>query len=311
SKYDLTIVENRTNIFSLLRDCEQICLSESEQQFAAFDLLYQVWEKVSGKLWNLGYWYDYFQCGNVTLNCAKMTKNIVIQAQLLGEMGWLRMEWEDFVHANSYFQECLQIYQVLDDARNQCRMFRYLGVLAHRQGELNLALNYYSKAWQIVKDNQDKLLIDDKWAFQEAELPNIIGCVYLELAEFAASYNQLKLSLQNYQKLLENFPQLKGKYRYYLADPLLNMGRWYCSQANYKKAEDYYQECRQLSQEINRPDTMAEVLLRMAELAEVEGNLDEALRLAEEAVKVAGTEVKLVRDRAASFTERLLNNQAS
>lgn len=52
---------------------------------------------------------------------------------------------------------------------------------------------------------------------------------------------------------------------------------------------------------------MATVLLSLAELAEVEGNKEEAIKLATESELVAGTEITSVRERAAIFKEKLLS----
>jgi tetratricopeptide (TPR) repeat protein len=134
----------------------------------------------------------------------------------------------------------------------------------------------------------------------------LLGCVYLDLQEFYESYHELHLSLENYHALLENYPNLKTRYRYYQADPLLNLGRWHFLQGDYEQARQYYQECIQLSTEINRTDTMADVLLRLAEIAETEGNEEEAVNLASEAERVAGTEITSIRDRAARFKEKVL-----
>jgi hypothetical protein len=52
-----------------------------------------------------------------------------------------------------------------------------------------------------------------------------------------------------------------NRYRYYQADPLLHLGRWHFLQGEFAKAEDYYQECLQLCEEINRPDKKASALM--------------------------------------------------
>lgn len=252
-----------------------------------------------------------FRSGNIVLKSAKAVNNVEVQAQLLSELGWACMEWEEFGTAQKFFDESLQKYQLLQDALKQCRLLRYLGVLSHRQEQLNSALEYFHKAWSIVKENSIKVSVDDKWAFYEAELPNVIGCVYLDLQDFSASYREFHLSLENYHSLLENYPNLRTRYRYYQADPLLNLGRWHFLLGEYEQAKRYYQDCFHLSTEINRTDTMADVLLRLAEIVEVEGNKEEALKLANEAERVAGMEITSIRDRAARFKERLLSNKKS
>ncbi|MFB2978747.1 hypothetical protein [Microseira sp. BLCC-F43] len=63
---------------------------------------------MSGRLWFLSDCNDYFRCGNT-----RDVNNVEVQAQLLSELGWAYMEGEDFVHAQQYFQESLQKYQLL------------------------------------------------------------------------------------------------------------------------------------------------------------------------------------------------------
>ncbi|ALB42418.1 MULTISPECIES: tetratricopeptide repeat protein [unclassified Anabaena] len=302
---DLTIVEERKNLFSLLLRFEQKCLPLNSESERSFNSLYQIWEKASGDLFSFCYWNDYFRCGNIVLRVAKSLNSIQIEGQLLSEIGWICMEWEDFITAEKYFNDSLNKYRLIKDIKGECRLLRYLGVLSHRQNLLNVALNYYNQTWNIVEANHKIHQYDDKWDFQKAELPNVIGCIHLELQNFDESYHQLNLSVKNYQFLLEKYPELREKNRYFLPDPLLNLGKWHLFQQNYTQAREYYQESLELSKEINRPDTIAGVLLLMAELAEIEGNKDEAINLASEAELVAGTEIIAVRDRAASLRERL------
>lgn len=295
---DITISEERANIFSDLREIERICLSDSNESEHAFTLLFEYWQEASLDLWNLGYWNDYFRCGNIILRVANSLNKVANIAQLLSELGYVCMEWENFDIAQTYFYESLHKYELIKDTRGQSRLLRYLGVLFYRKKDLTTALEYYRMAFDIVAANRTKVSHDSQWAFQEAELHNVIGEVYLELKEFSVSYRELNLSLDKYQVLGD-------QYLYFQADPLLNLGRWHFLQGDYAQAKHYYQDCIQLCLEITRPDTMANALLHMAELAEAEDNEEEALKLISESERVAGTEVTSVRDRAARFRERL------
>jgi tetratricopeptide (TPR) repeat protein len=198
---------------------------------------------------------------------------------------------------------------VLGQTIEQCKLLRYLGVFSHREGQFSSALDYYHQALEIMNANREKVNIDTKWALYEAEIPNLMGCAYMDLQDFKASYRELKLSIEKYKVLVQTYPQEREYYRYYKADPLLNLGQWHYLQGDYNEARKYYQECLQLCQEISRPDTMSGVLLRLAELAEVEGNEEEALKLASEAEEVAGTEVTSVREKAARFRDKLLKKK--
>jgi tetratricopeptide (TPR) repeat protein len=304
---DLNIPEERANLLSDLRQFVQICQLQNRDSVPAFEMIFKLWDKVSEPLFELGYWNDYDRCGKVVLISANSVNNLTAQAQILNEIGWVCMEWEDFDTAHTYFDESLQKYRLLEDDRGECKMWRYFGVLSHRRGRFRLALEYYGKAWDIVTAKLTEISTDDKWAFQEAELHNIFGETYLELKDFLKSYKELQLSIDKYHVLVEKHL----KYRYYLTDPLLNLGRCHFLQGDYKQAGQYYQDCLQLSKDISRPDTEAWALLRLAEVAEAEGKQEAALKLASEAERVAGTEIISVRDRAARFRERLLGNKKS
>jgi len=306
---DVTLSEDRANLFSDLRAIANHCLSTSKDRGKAFNLLYTIWENVSGDLWTFCYWSDYSRCGRIILRAAKDVENIKIQAQLLGELGYTCLETGDFAHAQVYFQESLQKYQLLQDFYQEYKLLRYLGNLYLQQGQCEVALEYYYRAREVLETHRNQIVMDTRLVYQEAELQNVIGCVYLDLQKFPESYQELHLSLKSYQDLVKNYPKPEHyytNYQYYLADPLLNLGRWHFLSGDYPQARNYYQECLLFCQEINRNDTMSEVLFSLAELAEAEGNLEGAIELATEAEQVAGTEISTLRDRAACYKERLL-----
>lgn len=304
---DLNIPEERANLFSDMRQFTRICQLQNSESVFAFEWLFKLWIKVGEPLFELGYWNDFERCGKVVLSSANAVNNVAAQAQILNELGWVCMEWEDFDTAHKYFDESLQNYRLLNDERGECKMWRYFGVLSHRRGHFELAIEYYRKAWDIVTSKVTHIFTDDNWAFQEAELHNIFGETYLEFKDFAKSYKELHLSIDKYHVLVEKHL----KYRYYLTDPLLNLGRWHFLQSNYEQARQCYQACLQLSKDISRPDTEATALLRLAEVAEAEGKDEEALKLASEAEAIAGTEIRSVRERAARFREQVLGHKKS
>lgn len=304
---DLNIPEERANLFSELRQFARICQLQNSESIFAFEWMFKVWIKVGEPLFEFGYWNDFERCGKVVLSSANAVNNVTAQAQILNELGWVCMEWEDFDSAHKYFDESLQKYQLLKNDRGECKMWRYFGVLSHRQGRFELAIEYYRKAWDIVTTQLTNILADENWFFQEAELHNIFGETYLELKDFSKSYKELHLSIDKYHVLVKKHL----KYRYYLTDPLLNLGRWYFLHSDYQQARQYYQDCLQLSKDISRPDTEATALLRLAEVAEAEGKDEKALKLAREAESVAGTEIRAVRERAARFRAQLLSKKNS
>ncbi len=310
---NITILEERKNIYSILKQCERLCLSEREKgdrqtsaaEDRALQLLYEIWEKVSTDLWERGYWNDYFLCGNIVLKCAKTLQNLAITAQLLAEMGWISMEWKYYKTSQAYFQEGIEKYQKINNTREQSKLIRYLGVLHYSQGKLSEALAYYQRSQEIVQAHKHLFETDVKWALQEAELHDCMGEIYLKFNNWKKSQQELSLSLEKYRLISQKYPQ----YRYYQADPLMNLGLWHFLKGEGEQAKTYYQLCLQLCQEISRTDAMAKVLLEMAKLAEVEGDIQEAIAFADRAETIAKREHLSIRDRAACLRERLQNDE--
>ncbi|MGB3532203.1 MAG: tetratricopeptide repeat protein [Microcoleaceae cyanobacterium] len=298
---DLTIPENRKNIIRKIQQLELFCIDQNSKQ--AFELLFQAWKKFSEPFWFLCYWNDYLKCGQLTLNAAQVHQNTEVEAQLLSELGWLYMEWEEFAKSQDYLTQSLHLYQLSKDFKKECRLWRYLGVLSDRQKDFNQALNYYQQAINIVEQQYNSEQFDQQWGFQLAEIPNLMGITYLKLGQIHKSDEQLHLSLKQYQLLGE-------KWCYYQADPLLNLGELYFKKKDYTQAKAYYQDCLNLSQKISRNDIMADVLIKMAELAEAEIDYEKAIQLASEAERIAGIEIRVTRDRAAIYKEKLLSDRS-
>lgn len=296
---EITLSEDRANIFGDMKAIAKFCVSSNEESTETFKILFNIWEKVSVPLWNLCYWNDYSRCGHIVLNAARNINNTEVEAQLLAEMGYAYMEGEDYTSAKKYFQESLRQYQILQDFLAESRLLRYLGTLALLQDQEKAALNYYHQALEVLQARRNQIPNDYKLAMSEAELHNVMGNIYLNQENLTLSYQELSLSLEKYRAIGEQC-------RYFQAAPLLNLGRLYLKQEDYNQARQYYEECRFLCQEIGRTDMLAGVLLRLAELYEIEGKYEEALQFADESERIAGTKIISVRDHAALFKENLL-----
>ncbi|MBW4495948.1 MAG: tetratricopeptide repeat protein [Oscillatoria princeps RMCB-10] len=297
---DLHISDNRDNLFSFLRSLAKKFSQLTDEKERAFNLLINVWEKTSLDLWEQGYWQDYFRCGKIALKCARTLNHVATEGKLLNELGWALMEREYFTLARQHFNKSLRKFQSIKDADGQCQSLRYLGVLHQRMKLFGSALKYYRRAVTLLATKGREAPSDQriKWAGHEAELHNLLGNFYLKLWDLPASYRELNLSLKQYRALGE-------KFCYYQPGPLLNLGRWHFIQGDYDQARRYYQECRLLSKKLHRTDMEAGALLRLAELAEAQGNKEEALSLAQESEEVSGKEITSMRERASQFKYRI------
>ena len=110
---DISILEERVNTYTRLQEIAKCCLSGYEVE-RMFDFLYSAWELDSGDLWYLGYWNDYKDCGSIVLQVAKALGKELVEAQLLSEIGYVYMEWEEFEIAHTYFSQSIEKYKRID-----------------------------------------------------------------------------------------------------------------------------------------------------------------------------------------------------
>lgn len=301
-KIDVNILEERKNIFNLLCNLEKKCLLQNNERERAFQLLMKVWDAINTPLFDFGYWHDFSDFGHIAMRAAQELNQVAAEAQAMNEIGWVNMEWGNFDLAEAKFIKALQKYELLNDAHKQCRTLRYLGVLYYRKNERETSLNYYRHALDIATKERTKTSGQDRnaWTLSEAELRNMFGIYYLDQNDLDTSYQELSYCLELYRSLEDTY------YQYYQTAPLLNLGKWYFVQQDYQNAKNCYQESLNISREIDRTDIIAGALLRLAEVAAAEGNDIEAIELATEAERTAGTEITVTREAAARFKERIL-----
>ena len=302
--YNIKVDDDRNNLIKELKDYHhQFCTERNRSKSRKyFSIMLEIWEFVSKDLWEQGYWQDYFECGNIVLKCTA-----IVEGDILNQIGWNHMENENFIKSISYFTQSLKTFETIGYVNGQCESLRYLGVSYHRMKRFGSALNSYQKALTIIeqqKANIDFPQIENnlneqiQQKAQAAEIHNVLGNLYLKLYNLPVSLKELQLSLDSYCSLGD-------EYVYYQPAPLLNLGRWYFLQCNYSKAREYYNQCLLISQNINRTDTEVGVLLRLAELANAEGNREEAIKLTEKAKQVAGKEIRKQGHKVACQEEKI------
>ena len=78
-------------------------LSNYEQAFTItlqepnISYTYAFWEALSNFLWEHGYWYQYFEWADQTLQVLKIIgENRMPEARLMSELGYLKLEWGDW-----------------------------------------------------------------------------------------------------------------------------------------------------------------------------------------------------------------------
>ncbi len=317
---NLKSAEDRDNLLSDLVKFQKACLSNSPESDRRFDQLLKIWDLTSEILWAHGYWNDYLKCGTIALDCATQLKKRDIEGRILNELGWAQMEQEEFEIAQRCFSDSLQVFEEIGDRISQGQSLRYLGVLHFRRRYFGLALKCYQDALTIVQEElemvQDELKLkpldrrlnelNQRVLYQQAELHNLLGNLYFKLWNINTSRQEFIAGLQGFRNLQKLYiSPTPSSYLYFQSVPLLNLGRVAMLSGRYRKAQHYFDRCYQLCERIDRPDTKAGVLFRMAELAKLQGKKKEAEELAKEAENIAQEEMPSLRNRAKNFREQM------
>lgn len=301
--------EDRINLFPTLGKFRAESLANSEKSDYSFDLLIKIWENSSEKLWAWGYWQDYLRCGEIVLDCATQLKKRDIQGQVLNELGWVQMEQGNFKIAKIRFSESLQIFQDTANLLSQGQSLRYMGVWYFRQRYFGLALKYYQKALEKTLESQCVNLTESekqRLMHQQFEIHNLLGNLYFKLWNLNTSRREFIAGLRGFKKPQKLYVSpAPSSYIYFQPVFLLNLGRVAMLKRQYHKAQSYFDRCHQLSINIDRSDLEAGVLLRMAELARIQGQNAKADELAKQAEKISETEAPPLRNQAMALRSQL------
>jgi tetratricopeptide (TPR) repeat protein len=306
--------DERNNVLSALKKCQAGCFANPEDSDRIFDeYLMKIWERSSERMWAWGYWQDYIRCGEVVLQCSRNLKKQNIEGRTLNEIGWVQMEQGKFEIARSYFSRSLQIFQETGDRLSEGQSLRYIGVWYFRHRYFGLALKYYRKALSKTLEVQDICLSDlekQRLLHQQAEIHNLLGNLYFKLWNINASRREFIAGLRGFQSLQKLYTATApSSYLYYQPVFLLNLGRVAMWKGQYRKAQSYYDRCYRSSLKIDRPDSQAGALFRMAELARIQGQTEKAEQLAKQVEKLTEQEAPPLRNQAMNLRSQMRGNR--
>lgn len=307
---DLKSEEDRNNLGPDFVGFQKKCLSNSPNSDYYFDKLLKIWDLTSEILWAQGYWKDYLEYGKIALNCATQLKKRDIEGRILNELGWAQMEQEEFDIAQRCFSDSLQVFEEIGDRVGQGQSIRYMGVLHFRRHYFGLALKSYLEALKMAQDGLKLDPLNQRLLHQESEIHNLLGNFYFRLWNIKASRRELVAGLRGFRTLHKLYvaptPTSSStpnsySYLYFQSAPLLTLGRVAMLSGRYRKAERYFKRCVRLCKRIDRPDTKAGVLFRMAELAKLQGKNKKAEKLAKKAGNLAEKEIPSLQKRTQNF----------
>jgi tetratricopeptide (TPR) repeat protein len=225
---------------------------------------HKFWEAMGDFFWYRCYWHFYSDWGENTLRLLQETgSNRLAEGWLMSELGWLHMEWGDFISAEELFFKAKDLFCAEEDQRGICIIERYIGVLAYRKNDLDTASKQYKAAEQIARANNYELIL--------SEIYNLQGSLESTKGNKERAFELYTES----KKLVE---KLGDKWR--LTATLRNLAQLEAELGHYEAAKTGFEQIIELCLQADRKDMLYSCQIKLAKIERKLGNLIRAKELA-------------------------------
>jgi tetratricopeptide (TPR) repeat protein len=221
------------------------------------------WEALSGFLYQHGYWQNYLEWGEHTLEILQQNNLPQAEAWLLSEIGWLRMDQGEYELSKPLLDQAERIFEALDDWKGTATLQRYQGVLAYRTGNLDHALECYEQASHSAMAHQSWLML--------SEIRNLQGSLARRKGEVAKAR-------QLYEESVTLVEQTGDKWR--LTAVIRNQARLDVQLGDLETAKTRFESAIELCKQVDRKDMLYGCQLGLAEVEQKLRRLSEARALA-------------------------------
>ncbi|RLC84149.1 MAG: hypothetical protein DRJ03_15035 [Chloroflexi bacterium] len=257
------------------------------------EVIREFWDSISGYFWYRGYWRVYFDWGESTLRALRQTgADPLSEGRLMGELGWLRMEWGDFSIAEEIFDRARKLLYIGKDQKYICIVERYIGVLAYRKGDLETAEKQYEIAERIA------LTINYKSSLSE---------IYNLQGSLARKRGNLQLARSLYQKAKELVESRGDEWR--LTATLRNLAALDVQLGDLEAAKERLEQTIDLCLRADRKDMLCSCQIKLAEVEKQLDNVERAKILAISAREgFSSLEIKNGLEKTNQFLASLVQN---
>ena len=220
-----------------------------------------------------GYFHEsgqYFELAYAHCRKTENPRNLVVIINRLADIACYK---GDYDRAETNFLESLKISEELDDRYNQAVMLNNLGTIFHVKNDYDLARSYYERSLLIVREIGDLEGI----ALALNNLGELATCQ--QDYESARSFSEDALEIA--RKLNEHWTIIVC---------LNSLGEIYCGLLQFEKSKAYYLEAIKLAVEINGLDLVARVLINLARVYQLSGQMKMAIIMLTAAISHSATE---------------------
>lgn len=166
----------------------------------------------------------------------------------------------DYSHAEIYLNKAVATFTELADTLGISQTYLNLGELYSKRGKMELALDYFKKAYSFLHKNND--------LYTEIALSNI-GVSFIELNQLDSAQYYIDKAYKLSQELGDKLGELIS---------INNLATIYKAQKDYSKALTFYHKALEMVDELGSREEKKKILFNLSELNEKLGNFDESLR---------------------------------
>lgn len=218
-------------------------------------------------LWIRGHWNDRLRLAFQALKAAEeLNDRRTLAFCLVYDLGWTFIRRGEFASAQELIDKGKMIFEELHDSYGISLSLRNLGNIAHRQNKTEEALVLYKKSLEIAK--AAKL---DYSAHARMSIGNILCS---KIRDFDAARKEYEIARDIFEKLGDEM---------WLTQAIVGLATVESKSGSKKESKLLYYHCLDTIRKIGRRDSIAHILWRLALQEEDSGNINIALKLANEA----------------------------
>lgn len=130
--------------------------------------------------------------------------SVIVQADILYELGVTTIKLEHLVSGLQYLEECLKIRKEIGDIKGTAETLHQIAIIYAKQGKIDEAINNFLDSLNIKEGIKDR--------FGKAETLNQMGIIYVDIRDFEeAIYSYLKARLiYSYESFPERWAMVQN-----------------------------------------------------------------------------------------------------
>ena len=175
------------------------------------------------------------------------------------QVGWVHHRKGEWESATKHYNQALDIFADLDDARQRATVYVRLGNIAFERSRLDEAAAFFDEARDTARQTEDYALL---------------GGICGNLGVIASVRGRFDEAATNYTEALQTYQ--KARHRFGICQTYHNLGMTYAAQQEWEEALTCYTEGEKLARDMGTVDVVANILVGRASVQLNLGDPEEA-----------------------------------